>query len=702
MRVTGKMNIAFVEILVVVVVAGVITFFIAKDSMQSLETMGTKIFPQNDLAQNIKYNLAMAVNYENQYLAVRGEDNRNKAIQLFEVAKKNLEELEKLASADSRDVINDLKNTMKEFETKSYDLLDLVQQLDENYTSAEDLKKEFLQDFIEIRNSLSRLSLKNPVDNQRRMAAISDVALKFDNCNARWIDKAALDVTMASIHAKNEDIKQWVSGVGCSNLFADAMIKYNAISDKFNNYYILQSSYDELYAQTAQLLYKSNKDVDILVKAVATQSETSVQGLSHTLMRIIRIFLIVMFIILLICIITARIIRKVLGSRADDTVKSVEQIANGDLTQKIEVGSKDEFGHIGESVNQMTDKLRVIINSINEGSYSISESSAEIARAAQEMSENAGIQASSAEEVSSSIEEMSAGIAQNSENARETERITQNALKNIRESSQASQMSMAAMKEIASKISIIDDIAFQTNILALNAAVEAARAGEQGRGFAVVAAEVRKLAERSAVAAAEIDKVSKEGVAISEKAERLLSGIIPDIEKTSDLVREISAASSEQSSGIVQINTAVQQLNEITQKYAASAEELAATSQQLAAKSHELRENVGFFKLSDKVMNASTSPTLTKSSVNSSYFRSSTPAGEPKKKRAPRKTTTSASTKPAAPKKPASTVAPRKKADNTNTNPAPKNPVFEAPKSADNKGTFINLKDNGDSDYERF
>ncbi len=710
-KVTGKMNVAFVEILVVLVVAGAITLGIAKESMKSLEFMGKNVFPQNELAQSIKFNLAMAVNYENQYLTSRGDENKNKAIALFDISKKSLAEIEKLDASGDNNVIKDLRSTMDDFEKKSYELIALVQQLDANYQDAEDLKKEFTQDYIDIRNALSRLNLKNPLENQRRMAQISDIILKFDNCNARWTDKNSLDMVIESLRAKNMDVKSWAASVGCQHQYADAMMKFDAIQEKFNNYYSIQNTYNELYAGLAVLLGKTNKDVDALVKSAAEKSMSSVTGLGETLMKIINIFVIIAVVIFLICVITARIIRKHVGIRAEATVSSVDQIASGDLTHKIQVESGDEFGQIGNSVNAMSEKLRTIIHNINEGSNSINTTSAEIARAAQMMSENAGMQASSAEEVSSSIEEMSAGINQNSENARATEIIAQKALKNIRESSEASQQSMAAMKEIASKISIIDDIAFQTNILALNAAVEAARAGEQGKGFAVVAAEVRKLAERSATAAAEIDKVSKEGVAISEKAERLLSGIIPDIEKTSDLVREISAASSEQSSGIGQINTAVQQLNEITQKYAASAEELAATSQQLAAKSQELRESVGFFKLSDKVMNASTSPTLTKSSVNSSFFKSDSNTSEKAKKPASTsRRSSSSAAKTAKTAKPASAASttrkpaePRKKktTNDTGLTPPPSS-VFVAPKKDEQKGTFINLKDSGDSDYERF
>ncbi len=734
----GKLNVAFFEIFAVVLIAGAITIMIAKESIENLKFTGDRILPQTELAQNLKFNLSMAINYENQYLAGRGDLNIEKFNQHFAAANNIMVDLDKLATNESKNLLNTIRKSASELEQNCNTLMDMARQLDGIYNEAQDVKGVFQQDLLDIKSGLARLNLKYSVDNQHRIVFLGDIVMQMDNCNARWNEKPHVDAEMHTILVNMNQAREWAVGQGYSSKFNDAFDKYNQIKVLFDNYYSTEMSYNSILADLESKVSKANDAVDALVKSTINSTMTAAQTFGDSLMKIIRIFLIVMGLILLICVITALIIRKVVGQRAGETLASVEKISNGDLTIKVDIDSKDEFGEMGTSINNMTDRLRGIIQNINDGSNSISQTSAEIARAAQEMSENAGIQASSAEEVSSSIEEMSAGINQNSENARMTEKIAQKALADIRESSEASQQSMTAMKEIASKISIIDDIAFQTNILALNAAVEAARAGEQGKGFAVVAAEVRKLAERSAKAASEIDKVSKEGVAISEKAERLLKGIIPDIEKTSDLVREISASSAEQSSGIGQINTAVQQLNDITQKYAASAEELAATSQQLAAKSQELRESVGYFKLSDKVMNSqSQAPAISRSSVNSSYFASSkasagkssetaatprprrstatrTPKTDPAPKNAPagsilpsagnttaRKTTTPQST-PRRQTGSAAAASSGKKKSEPGIIVPPASSVFVAPKPQENKGTFINLSDPGDSNYERF
>lgn len=276
-----------------------------------------------------------------------------------------------------------------------------------------------------------------------------------------------------------------------------------------------------------------------------------------------------------------------------------KKIAQGDLTSSIEIDQKDEIGQMVTSLKNMADKLTEIVEDIMNGANNIAQASLEMSSASQQMSQGASEQASSIEEVSSSMEEMAANIQQNAENAEKTEKIAITSQSGIVDGYQSSDNSTNSMKKIAEKISIINEIAFQTNILALNAAVEAARAGEYGKGFAVVAAEVRKLAERSKDAAEEIDKVSNEGVEIAEKASRQLSAIVPEIEKTATLIKEIAAASLEQNSGANQINNAIQQLNNVTQQNAAAAEELATNSEELASQASLLKELVSYFKVTD-------------------------------------------------------------------------------------------------------
>ncbi|MDK4717707.1 methyl-accepting chemotaxis protein, partial [Rhizobium sp. CNPSo 4039] len=214
-----------------------------------------------------------------------------------------------------------------------------------------------------------------------------------------------------------------------------------------------------------------------------------------------------------------------------------------------------------------------------------------------QLSQGATEQASSAEEASASMEEMAANIKQNADNAAQTEKIARQSAKDAEISGQAVDRAVNAMRTIAEKISIVQEIARQTDLLALNAAVEAARAGEHGRGFAVVASEVRKLAERSQAAAAEISSLSGETVTVATEAGDMLSRLVPDIRKTAELVAEISAACREQDIGASQINEAIQQLDKVTQQNAGASEEMSATSEELAAQAEELQASIAFFKV---------------------------------------------------------------------------------------------------------
>jgi methyl-accepting chemotaxis protein len=289
-------------------------------------------------------------------------------------------------------------------------------------------------------------------------------------------------------------------------------------------------------------------------------------------------------------------ITRQLGGEPSYVTEVVSRIANGDLQVKVDVKAGDTSSMLF-AVNSMVNKLSEIITSIRSSADNLSSASEEVSATAQSMSQGASEQAASVEETSASVEQMSASISQNTENAKITDGMSSKAAKEADEGGIAVQQTVAAMKSIADKIRIIDDIAYQTNLLALNAAIEAARAGEHGKGFAVVAAEVRKLAERSQVAAQEIGGVAANSVSLAEKAGKLLDEIVPSIKKTADLVQEISAASEEQSSGAAQINTAMEQLSQITQQSASASEELAATAEEMSSQAEMLQEVISFFKV---------------------------------------------------------------------------------------------------------
>ncbi len=275
----------------------------------------------------------------------------------------------------------------------------------------------------------------------------------------------------------------------------------------------------------------------------------------------------------------------------------MEQISKGVLPGQIETVYKGDFNDIKNSINNMIENLTVFAGNVKTAADNVAAGSQQLASGAEQMSQGTTEQAASAEEASSSIEEMNATIRQNADNAQQTEKIALKSSSDAAESGRAVSETVGAMKDIASKISIIEEIARQTNLLALNAAIEAARAGEHGKGFAVVASEVRKLAERSQAAAGEIVNISSASVEVAVKAGQMLEKLVPDIQKTAELVQEISAASREQTSGAGQINGAIQQLNQVIQQNAGAAEEMSSTAEELSSQAEQLQTVVEFFKL---------------------------------------------------------------------------------------------------------
>lgn len=294
-------------------------------------------------------------------------------------------------------------------------------------------------------------------------------------------------------------------------------------------------------------------------------------------------------------------IKKMFVKPLNYSIEQVKSVSEGNLNIETQQSkSENEIGILTNSLHNQVRQLRLIIRDISTGADNLSGVSNQVRFSSEQLSHGATEQASSIEEVSSTMEEISANIESNTHRANETDKTTTQANIKIKEVSIKAQKAVKANKEISEKITIINEIVSQTNILALNAAVEAARAGEHGKGFAVVASEVRKLAERSKIAAEEIVKLSQIGFDLSNETGEVMLDTLPDIENTTQMVREISSASIEQNNGTNQVNSAMQQLNTVTQQNASSSEELATLTEELSNQAEQLKQAISFFKIGDK------------------------------------------------------------------------------------------------------
>ncbi|MBF0158149.1 MAG: CZB domain-containing protein [Magnetococcales bacterium] len=300
--------------------------------------------------------------------------------------------------------------------------------------------------------------------------------------------------------------------------------------------------------------------------------------------------------LLLSTVITRSIVRPISRS-----IEFAQQVAQGYLSGTLNIQQRDEAGILAQSLNSMAQKLCSVTIETNKAVGVITTSGEELSEKASVMSQSAAAQAASIEQTSAAIEEMNDRIRQNSDNAQQTQQIATQTARDAVSGGEVVSQAVTAMRAIADKISIIEEISRQTNLLALNAAIEAARAGEHGKGFAVVAAEVRKLAERSQIAAGQIGQISASSVETAEKAGSIIDKLIPDIQKTAELVQEIASLSLEQSQGINQINQAIQQVDQTVQQGAGMSEELAAVAEELSAQSDKLQSIISFFKLTGKI-----------------------------------------------------------------------------------------------------
>lgn len=353
---------------------------------------------------------------------------------------------------------------------------------------------------------------------------------------------------------------------------------------------------DKLYPSIEPVSDRFTKLVDVQLAVAEDVYAATNTSYERALFFNIGIVITSILISLLLGYLITRSLLQQLGGEPNYTANIINQIAQGDLSVSVITAPKDQSS-ILFAIRQMVSKLSEIIGDVRSTADSLSSASEELSATAQSLSQSSTQQAASIEETSASMEEITASIGQNNDNAKITDSIASKSANEAHQGGDAVKNTVDAMRKIAQKISVIDDIAYQTNLLALNAAIEAGRAGEHGRGFAVVASEVRKLAGRSQTAAKEIGELAGGSVKLAESAGQLLDEIVPAIRKTADLVQEISAASDEQTMGANQITIAISQISIATQQNSSSAEELYSTAEELTSQAVQLQQMMEFFKV---------------------------------------------------------------------------------------------------------
>ena len=602
----------------------VITLFLSINSIYSLwkfeksfESMASKAVPELEFADNVTLHTQKAAYNMQGFMFTGSSDYYRQSVNELDSLSFHLREakmrvkesgineelLRRIDSAEA--LVRRYEDLIHEANQWHEQALNLHERLDNSTLNYMDQCRNLLA----VHENRMRQEITNGVANRTRTNVLSTCGTLIDLGHRINIGVKTLDISNTENSAGN--VKDLFAEVDrnlallkslaprenntslIGNLESAAMEYKNDVSGLVN----------KMEAQAA--LYRKHQDIaeQLVSRAVELRSDvqesvlSTADAFSGTSVKSIANNVVVVCFTITVALLIAVYFSRQITSPLNKGVDFAQSISKGDLTARLEIDRKDEIGDLAANLQHMSGIMRQTIAAVTTAADNMANASMELSSTSQIVSQGASEQASSSEEISSAIEEMASSIQQSSGNAKATEKISAQVEQDILEGKEKVDKTVHAIKEIADKISIIGDIAFQTNILALNAAVEAARAGEHGRGFGVVAAEVGKLAERSKIAALEIDRLTKVSVSSAEDAGLIMKEIVPEIQKTSTLIREIVVAGVEQHSGADQINMAIQQLNQVTQQNAAASEELATNAVELSAQAEHLQKTVSFFKV---------------------------------------------------------------------------------------------------------
>lgn len=615
-----KIGMGFGLVIAIMIVLGIISVWNMNSVKNQSAVLNDDYIPEIRIIKDLERSLLLTLYHMRGYGLTQDDSYYKEGMKYFDEVKAHIKKAEELAAGSSHLVRLRDGIASTEAEVSAYEKLvsETVEKIEQIATYRESLRNaagkymencyrflnhqndtletEMVAEFEPERLSerLQKITLINRVidmGNDARLATSNSQALRNPQLirdaqkNFEEIEKKLQK--LLSYSQLEENIQ------GINEIQTAAQVYGKAMNDLLTDWLSLQELDKQREAVAGKILEISQEAMNRGMDETEKISEEAISSLSFAF----KFILIGLIIATAMGIGAAFFITRTITCPLREAVIVSNRLSEGDLNAKIRVRSRDETGQLLSAMRNMTAKLKSVVADVKFASDNVASGSQQLSAASQQMSQGASQQSTSAEQVSSAMEEMAANIRQNADNAVQTEKTALKSAENAQQSGKAVQETVAAMKEIAEHILIIEDIARQTDLLALNAAIEAARAGEYGKGFAVVASEVRKLSERSQKAAVKIKKLSESSVEVAEEAGQMLSDLVPDIQKTAELIQEISAASVEQDRGAEQINKAIQQLDQVIQENASSSEEMASTSEELSAQAERLRDVIKFFKI---------------------------------------------------------------------------------------------------------